>query len=66
MAAAANKLRLLGTLSYVHPTITGVATSALLTLLVIVGSRNLEHFFFNANTPEDYDEARRIELLKNG
>ncbi|MBA3335117.1 MAG: hypothetical protein H0T08_05845 [Acidobacteria bacterium] len=44
MAAAANKLRLLGTLSYVHPTVIGIIASAVLTLLVIVGSRNLEHF----------------------
>ncbi|HEY8559232.1 MAG TPA: hypothetical protein VIL74_02430 [Pyrinomonadaceae bacterium] len=31
-------------ISYIHPTLLGVVASALLTLLVIVGSRNLEHF----------------------
>lgn len=30
--------------SYRHPTLTGLAAAAALTLLVIVGSRNLEHF----------------------
>lgn len=32
----------------------------------IIDLQDAEHFFFSANTPEDYDEARRIELLKNG
>lgn len=31
-------------ISLMHPTLIGIAASALLTLLVIVGSRNLEHF----------------------
>jgi hypothetical protein len=31
-------------INYTHPTVIGLAASALLTLLVIVGSRNLEHF----------------------
>ncbi len=31
-------------ISYLHPTVLGVIASALLTLLVILGSRNLEHF----------------------
>lgn len=31
-------------ISYIHPTLLGVIGSALLTLLVIIGSRNLEHF----------------------
>lgn len=31
-------------INYTHPTIIGIAASAFLTLLVIVGSRNLEHF----------------------
>ncbi len=31
-------------MNYRHPTIIGVAASALLTVLVIAGSRNLEHF----------------------
>jgi hypothetical protein len=30
--------------SYTHPTVVGLVASAVLTLLVIVGSRNLEHF----------------------
>ena len=30
--------------SYTHPTVMGLTASAVLTLLVIVGSRNLEHF----------------------
>ena len=30
--------------SYYHPTVIGIAASALLTVLVIIGSRNLEHF----------------------
>ena len=30
--------------SYTHPTLVGLAASAVLTLLVIIGSRNLEHF----------------------
>lgn len=30
--------------SYTHPTIIGIGASAVLTLLVIIGSRNLEHF----------------------
>jgi NNP family nitrate/nitrite transporter-like MFS transporter len=33
-----------GTISYRHPTLLAIAASALLTVLVIVGSRNLEHF----------------------
>lgn len=44
MATAAKKLQLPGTVNYLHPTIIGVVASAGLTLLVIVGSRNLEHF----------------------
>lgn len=31
-------------ISYIHPTLLGIIASALLSLLVIVGSRNLEHF----------------------
>ena len=31
-------------ISYTHPTVIGLGASALLTLLVIIGSRNLEHF----------------------
>ena len=31
-------------ISYIHPTLLGIGASAFLTLLVIVGSRNLEHF----------------------
>jgi hypothetical protein len=31
-------------ISYVHPTVAGIIASAVLTVLVIVGSRNLEHF----------------------
>jgi len=44
MATASKRLQHPGTVSYLHPTIIGVIASALLTLLVIVGSRNLEHF----------------------
>jgi Rieske Fe-S protein len=44
MATAAKKLTRSGAISYMHPTIIGVIASAVLTLLVIVGSRNLEHF----------------------
>lgn len=33
-----------GTISYRHPTLLAIAASALLTVLVITGSRNLEHF----------------------
>lgn len=33
-----------GTISYRHPTLLGIAASAILTILVVVGSRNLEHF----------------------
>jgi hypothetical protein len=31
-------------ISYINPTLLGIGASALLTLLVIIGSRNLEHF----------------------
>lgn len=31
-------------INYIHPTLLGIGASALLTLLIIVGSRNLEHF----------------------
>jgi len=31
-------------ITYLHPTVAGIIASAVLTLLVIVGSRNLEHF----------------------
>jgi NNP family nitrate/nitrite transporter-like MFS transporter len=31
-------------ISYLHPTVAGITASAILTALVIVGSRNLEHF----------------------
>ncbi|HEX8198124.1 MAG TPA: hypothetical protein VF571_18160 [Pyrinomonadaceae bacterium] len=41
--AAANKIRQ-EQISYKHPTILAIAASAVLTLLIIVGSRNLEHF----------------------
>src|SRR3982751_6385934 len=30
--------------NYLHPTLIGLAASAILTVLVIIGSRNLEHF----------------------
>ena len=33
-----------GSISYIHPTLIGVAASAVLTALVVVGSRNLENF----------------------
>ena len=33
-----------GSISYKHPTVLAIAASVLLTVLVIVGSRNLEHF----------------------
>jgi len=44
MGSAPKKLAHPGTVNYLHPTIIGIVASALLTLLVIVGSRNLEHF----------------------
>jgi MFS transporter, NNP family, nitrate/nitrite transporter len=44
MATALKKLQPPGAISYVHPTVVGVVASAVLTLLVIVGSRNLENF----------------------
>lgn len=44
MATAAKKLPIPGAISYLHPTVIGIIASAVLTLLVIVGSRNLEHF----------------------
>lgn len=44
MLSVSQNLRHSGKISYFHPTITGLAASAVLTLLVIVGSRNLEHF----------------------
>ena len=44
MATAAKKLPHSGAISYLHPTVVGIIASAVLTLLVIVGSRNLEHF----------------------
>lgn len=31
-------------ISYLHPTVAGLAASAVLTALVVIGSRNLEHF----------------------
>lgn len=43
MATAANKI-IKQTVNYFHPTVVGVAASAFLTALVIIGSRNLEHF----------------------
>jgi MFS transporter, NNP family, nitrate/nitrite transporter len=43
MAVAQNRLER-GDLSYKNPTIIGITASAILTVLVIVGSRNLEHF----------------------
>ena len=33
-----------GSINYLHPTIIGISASAVLTALVIIGSRNLEHF----------------------
>ena len=44
MAAVSKKTEHPGAISYLHPTVAGIAASALLTVLVIVGSRNLEHF----------------------
>lgn len=44
MATAAKKLPHPGAISCLHPTVIGIVASAVLTLLVIVGSRNLEHF----------------------
>jgi hypothetical protein len=41
---ASEEIRQPTPISYRHPAIIGIAASALLTLLVIVGSRNLEHF----------------------
>ena len=44
MTTGSKTLPLSGIVNYLHPTLIGVIASALLTLLVIVGSRNLEHF----------------------
>ena len=44
MTTASRTLPLSGIVNYLHPTLIGILASALLTLLVIVGSRNLEHF----------------------
>ncbi len=44
MLTVPKKLQPPGTVNYLHPTVIGIAASAVLTLLVIVGSRNLEHF----------------------
>ena len=41
---SAERPRLPQTISYLHPTIIGVGASFLLTVLVIIGSRNLENF----------------------
>ena len=43
MATAAEKIQT-RKISYTNPTLVGIIASAVLTLLVIVGSRNLEHF----------------------
>jgi hypothetical protein len=42
MAASISKTP--GSISYLHPTLVGIVASALLTILVIIGSRNLENF----------------------
>lgn len=44
MATDAKKVLIPGKVSYRHPALIGVVASAVLTLLVIIGSRNLEHF----------------------
>lgn len=43
MAIDINQLKS-GKFNYIHPTVIGIAASAILTLLVIVGSRNLQNF----------------------
>lgn len=43
MAFAANKTNRIS-VNYLHPTLIGLAASAVLTALVIIGSRSLEHF----------------------
>ena len=44
MTTGSKALPLSGIVNYLHPTVIGIVASALLTLLVIVGSRNLKHF----------------------
>jgi len=73
MATASKKLQHPGTISYLHPTIIGVIASALLTLLVIVGSRNLSIFGYEckngkllhsaATDREKNDRKIKIALL---
>lgn len=44
MATDSKKTQSPGVVNYLHPTLVGVIASAVLTVLVIVGSRNLENF----------------------
>ena len=44
MAITQGRLQAGEKINYLHPTLVGIAASTILTILVIVGSRNLEHF----------------------